>query len=230
MFENYPLSIQDPHLGRLHSFAFDTATNYPETFRVATQQWVRFVSTYARYVAPRLLARHDFSAYRQLLDFGGNNGELAIQLCWSYPDLRVTIFDIPVVCDIGTERVAGSGLGDRINFVSGDARVDTLPSGFDAVVFSSVLCDHETEIVNLFLQKAYASLKRGADIVIWEPYKFDIEHDGYSEADMDLFPFAPTLGPPDRYVDLLPAAGFEMLRTSTDDEVRFLYTTAKRLT
>src|SRR5262245_27518876 len=116
LFDNYALSVRDPfrYQGRLHDFKFHPMPDYTPSVRQATEVWVRFISTFTRYAAPCFLARHDFGCYATVLDVGGNNGELALQLCRAYPRLQVTIFDIPVVSDIGNERVAAAGLADRI--------------------------------------------------------------------------------------------------------------------
>ncbi|HYD48903.1 MAG TPA: methyltransferase [Terriglobales bacterium] len=230
LFDNYALSIKDPYRyqGRLHAFKFYTSPEYTPQERAQTEEWVRFVSTYTRYSAPPLIARHDFSGYRRIMDVGGNNGELAIHICRANPNIHVTIFDIPVVCDIGTDKVAAAGLSDRIAFVKGDARVDEFPGDFDAVVFSTFLHDFEPPSVERYVANAYRSLKSGGEVIIWETYRFDFEHAGFPESAMDLFPFAATLGEPDRYVELLRSVGFRELQAGTDDEIRFLYNTAKR--
>jgi hypothetical protein len=158
LFDNYALSIRDPFRfqGRLHDFKFYPMPDYTPAIRKATEIWVRFISTFTRYAAPVCLAHHDFGRYARVLDVGGNNGELALQMCRKHPNVHVTIFDIPVVADIGSERVAAEGLSDRISFVKGDAKLEPLPGGFDAVVFSTVLTDHTAENVDLFLGKVPA--------------------------------------------------------------------------
>jgi ubiquinone/menaquinone biosynthesis C-methylase UbiE len=230
VMDNYAASIRDPYRnqGRLHQFKFHPMADYTPTVRAETEVWVRFISTFTRYAAPTMIARHDFSRYRHVLDIGGNNGELAVQLCRAHPDLRVTVFDIPVVCDIGTERVAKDGLAERITFIKGDAKSDPLPRGADAAVFSTVLTDHTPENVDLFLGKAHEALAPGTDLVIWEPAEIDLVRDGYREWEIDLFPFISTWGPPTRYEDAVRRAGFRDIRSEKVDEIRFLYTTARR--
>src|SRR5262245_12093475 len=231
MIDYYALSVRDPQ--RYHSklvdfYQFDTRRNYPETTRTMTRGWVRHMSTYSRYCAPALLARHDFSHYRRLLDIGGNNGEVAIQLCRRHPLLQVTIVDIPVVCDIGEEHVAGAGLSERIGFLKADARADPLPEGFDAVLFSSVLHDHPPTIISTLLTKARDALTPGGDLILWETYALDIEREPFPEHQVDLFPFLAYFGPPDRYVAELARLGYTDIRSGTEDEIRFLLITARR--
>jgi len=230
MHDHYAPSVRDPsrHHSQLHSIKFDARHDYPPDVRASTEQWVRFMSTYTRYSAPGLLARHDFSTHPRILDVGGNNGELAIQICRKFPAVAVTVFDIPVVCDIGTDRVRSAHLSDRISFVKGDIRVDMLPGGFDAVVFSSFLHDHGEKDIARFIRKAHDSVKSGGSVIIWETHEFDIERVGFPEYKMDLFAATTMFGPPNRYVAALDRFGFCSIQVGTDDQIGFLYTTAVR--
>jgi hypothetical protein len=90
------------------------------------------------------------------------------------------------------------------------------------------LTDHTPENVDLFLGKAYEALAPGTDLVIWEPAQIDLVRDGYHEWELDLFPFISTWGPPTRYEDAVRRAGFRDIRSEQVEEIRFLYTTAKR--
>jgi len=231
MIDYYVLSVREPqrYQSKLVDFyQFDTREDYTEASLTMTRGWVRHVSTYTRYCAPLLLARHDFSKYRHLLDVGGNNGELAIHLCRRHPELRVTIVDIPVVCDIGADHVAKARLSERISFVKRDARVDPIPGGFDAVIFSSVLHDHDKSTISTFLGKAYEALELGGDIILWETYAIDFERESLSESLVELIPFLSYYGPPDRYVSELTRLGFKDIHTGIAEDIRFLLTTARR--
>jgi hypothetical protein len=119
-------------------------------------------------------------------------------------------------------------LSDRIAFAKGDARVDKLPHGFDAVVFSSFLHDHGENDISRFIRKAYDTLNAGGSIVIWETHALDIERTGFPEHKMDIFAGTAMFGPPHRYVDALERTGFRDVQVRTDEEIGFLYTTAVR--
>jgi hypothetical protein len=56
-----------------------------------------------------LVARYDFSAYRQLLDIGGGTGGGTIAITRACTDLRATIVDLPTVPPT-TQRFAGYGV------------------------------------------------------------------------------------------------------------------------
>lgn len=231
MLDYFALSIRDPlqYQQKLVDFyQFDTRRDYPEDVAVRTRAWVRHMSTYTRYCAPVLLARHDFSRYRYVLDVGGNNGELATQLCRKHADVQVTILDIPAVCDIGVEHVRAAGLSERITFLKGDARRVPFPTGFDAVLFSSVLHDHDAATIATFLDKAHGALAPGGDIILFETYAFDFQREIFAEHHVELVPFLSYYGPPDRYVQELSRLGFAGIRTEAVEDIRFLLTTARR--
>jgi ubiquinone/menaquinone biosynthesis C-methylase UbiE len=60
------------------------------------------------------LAAEDFSRIRTLCDVGGGHGHLACALAQAYPDLNVTILDIPeVVGETGTLWKRERGFSER---------------------------------------------------------------------------------------------------------------------
>ncbi|MCI4677300.1 methyltransferase type 12 [Rhodoblastus acidophilus] len=136
--------------------------------------WMRLTSTLTRYEAPAALAAHDFSTYRRMLDVGGNSGEFALRVCRGAPRLRATVFDLPLVCEIGLEHILGEPEQDRIGFVKGDLRHQDLPSGYDLITFKSMLHDWPARDAAAFLAKAIAALEPGGTILIFErgPLRF----------------------------------------------------------
>lgn len=231
MIEFFALSIRDPEKHQHHLvnfYKFDTRPDYPESVAEMTRGWVRHMSTYTKYSAPSLLARNDFSSYRRILDIGGNNGELASQICRAHPGVQITILDIPPVCDLGVENIRSKGLSDRITFVPGDARITPFPEGFDAVIFSSMLHDHDSPAISLFLSKAYKALAPGGDLILWETYAIDFARERFAEHHVELIPFMSYYGPPQRYESELRRLGFDAIRTEQVDEIRFLLTRAQR--
>jgi len=232
MLDYFTLSVRDPRQYQrklVNFYKFDTRREYPESVADMTRAFVRHMSTYTRYCAPVLLARHDFSGYRRVLDIGGNNGETAIQLCRKHPQAQVTILDLPAVCDLGIEHVGAAGLSDRITFQKTDARVAPFPDGFDAAIFSSVLHDHEEPVIAQLLAKAHGALAPGGTLILWETYAFDFLREPFAEYHVELLPFFSYYGPPDRYVAELTRLGFRDIHSDAVEEIRFLLTTARRV-
>jgi len=130
--------------------------------------WMRVTSTLTRYEARACLELHDFAAHRRALDVGGNSGEFLLQLCRRHAELAGTVFDLPLVCEIGMEHVLGEPEGSRIGFIKGDVRNDALPAGYDLVTFKSMLHDWPPEDTQRFLSKAVQALAPGGTLLIFE--------------------------------------------------------------
>src|SRR5438874_1484616 len=60
-------------------------------------------------VARGLLPFLDFSGARRLLDVGGGPGTFAVLLAQKYPDLQVTVLDLPEVVSIARELIQEAG-------------------------------------------------------------------------------------------------------------------------
>ncbi|HET7363607.1 MAG TPA: methyltransferase [Burkholderiales bacterium] len=130
--------------------------------------WMRITSTLTRYEALACLELYDFGVHRRALDVGGNSGEFLLQLCRRQPKLAGTVFDLPLVCEIGMEHVLAEPEGSRIGFVKGDVRSDPLPAGYDLISFKSMLHDWPAEEAERFLAKAVAALSPGGTLLIFE--------------------------------------------------------------
>jgi SAM-dependent methyltransferase len=130
--------------------------------------WMRVTSTLTRYEASACLELHDFSGHRRALDVGGNSGEFLLQLCRRHPQLAGTVFDLPLVCEIGMEHLLAEPEASRIGFIKGDVRTDPLPSGYDLISFKSMLHDWPPEDAERFLAKAVQALSPGGTLLIFE--------------------------------------------------------------
>lgn len=133
-----------------------------------TRGWMRLTSTLTRYEARACMQLHDFGRYRRMLDIGGNSGEFILQLCRKFPELRGTVLDLPLVCEIGMEHVLAEPEHPRITFVKADIRNDPLPAGYDLVTFKSMLHDWPEEEADRFITKAARSLSPGGTLLIFE--------------------------------------------------------------
>jgi SAM-dependent methyltransferase len=130
--------------------------------------WMRVTSTLTRYEAGACAELYDFSVHRRALDVGGNSGEFLLQLCRRHPKFAGTVFDLPLVCEIGMEHVLAEPEAARIGFVKGDVRNDPLPAGCDLISFKSMLHDWPPEDAERFLGKAVEALTPGGTLLIFE--------------------------------------------------------------
>lgn len=176
-----------------------------------TMKWMRITTVLTRYEAQACFKYHNFSSYRTMLDIGGNSGEFALQACKTNPDLRATVYDLPVVCDIGEQHVSKEPESGRISFVRGNLLTETLPSGFDMVTFKSVLHDWPEKDALVFLDKACNALQSDGTILIFErgPLANGAEGIPYSLIPMVLF--SHTFRSPEWYCDYLASKGFSRI-------------------
>ena len=76
---------------------------------------------------------------RRLLDVGGGPGTYTAAFLRAAPELRATLFDLPLVVEIARERLSAAGLLDRVTLVAGDFEKDPLPPGHDLAWISAII-------------------------------------------------------------------------------------------
>jgi hypothetical protein len=112
---------------------------------------------------------YDFSQHRRLLDVGGGSGGFAIRLCQRNPGLTAAVLELPHVCPIVTEKVKAAGLQDRIEAIPGNfEEAPALPGGYDVMLLSQVLHDHDEVTNRRLLGKVFAALPPGGAVLVCE--------------------------------------------------------------
>jgi acetylserotonin N-methyltransferase len=112
-------------------------------------------------------AAFDLGRFRRLADLGGATGHLAVAACRRYPGLRAVVFDLPGVLPLARELVAASGLGDRVELVTGDFFADPLPEA-DLYALGRILHDWAEDKVRLLLRAVHRRLPAGGALLIAE--------------------------------------------------------------
>ena len=135
----------------------------------STVAYSKLMSTSQSLVAGQVLAAHDFSKHRCLLDVGGGEGAFLSAVAAKYPELRLMLFDLPPVAESARARFAAAGLSGRATAHSGDFLADPMPGGADAISLVRVLHDHDDPAALRILRAAHAALPAGGTLVIAEP-------------------------------------------------------------
>lgn len=107
----------------------------------------------------------------RLLDIGGSHGGYAAAFCRRYPTLTATVLDLPPVAAIGAELIKETGLGERIEFRTGDVLQDDLGSGYDIVLLFDLLHHFPAQQAREIVCGAVAALAPGGMIAILEPVR-----------------------------------------------------------
>jgi SAM-dependent methyltransferase len=182
-----------------------------------TKQWMWITTTLTKYEAQVCLDFHDFSLYRRILDVGGNSGEFALRICRNHPEIHATVFDLPLVCDIGRERICSEPEADRIAFVKGNALTDDLPGGFDLVTFKSMLHDWPEKEARHLIAKSVNALKPGGTLLIFERGPIGVEKGMLPYSAIPMLLFFHSFRGPALYEEQLNSLGFENIEVRRID-------------
>ncbi len=105
----------------------------------------------------------DLSAARRMLDLGGGHGFYSIAFAQKYPQLEVTLFDLPHVAVYAASFVREYSLERRIITRGGNFITDDIGDGFDAVLCANVLHSNKRDVL---LAKIRQALNPDGQIII----------------------------------------------------------------
>ncbi|HLJ44996.1 MAG TPA: methyltransferase [Bryobacteraceae bacterium] len=134
---------------------------------VLLHEWMRNTAISTLFTIERHV---DFRQVSKLLDVGGGDGTMATILATRYPNLSITVFNIPAAVALTESRIAEAGVTGRVNTVAGDFRTnDPFPQGYDMVMFSRVMADWPPEVCRSLMLKSKEALNPQGKLVICEP-------------------------------------------------------------
>jgi hypothetical protein len=105
--------------------------------------------------------------YQTVVDVGGAQGGLLVQLCLANPHLSGVNFDLAVVGPVFEEYVAAHGLQDRLCFQTGDFFNQPLPRA-DVIAMGHILHDWNLDEKRMLLGKVYQALPEGGALIVFE--------------------------------------------------------------
>ena len=162
-------SLRQNHNAGLSRFPGDEATLYQRLAHDPALEKVfqDAMSSLSRAANAMLVSQADFRGIQHMVDAGGGDATNAIALARTHPDLRVTVFDSPSVCERAAANIAQAGLGDRIDTHAGNFFEDPYPEGIDCILFSHILTIWSREHNITLLKRAHASLPEGGRVMIF---------------------------------------------------------------
>ncbi len=107
-----------------------------------------------------LVNKFDFSKYNTLLDVGGADGWLSIQVCLKHPNIQCTTFDLPPVEPLAKNKIAHFNLSNRISAVGGDFIKDEFKKA-DVITMGNILHGVDEETKQALVIKAYNAIEEG---------------------------------------------------------------------
>ncbi|GAB4053700.1 methyltransferase [Catellatospora paridis] len=164
---------------------------------------------------PEALAGCDLSAARIVVDVGGGNGSLLVELLERHPDLQGVLLELPDAAAAARTRLAEAGLAGRSACVEGSF-FDGVPDGGDVYTLARVLHNWNDDNAIAILRRVHAVLPpHGRVIVLEEFLPEEADPAGRSAAGLVDLLMLVTLEGRDRteheYRELLGKAGFEIV-------------------
>jgi hypothetical protein len=156
----------------------------PKREEAEVQAFIGGMHAIARDLAPKVAAKLDFTGVRRLLDLGGGPATYAITFAQANPELRATVFDLPLPIEIAKENIVKSGLTDRVDTLAGNFLQDDIGRGYDFIWVSQILHSHNEGQCKFIIGKAAAALKAGGTLAIQDFY---LNPDGASPPGAAMF-------------------------------------------
>jgi len=110
----------------------------------------------------------DLTGKKQIMDVGCGPATFAVKFCERYEGLNAVAMDRDEVLVIAKEIVAEYKMEDRVKLLPGDYNTDSLGSGNDAMLLSSMTNQNSPESNKVLLQKCYDSMNKDGVIMIQE--------------------------------------------------------------
>ena len=154
----------------------------------------------------------------RLMDVGGGSGVFVSHVARRYPQMALSVFDLPEVIPDARKRLGSGALDGRVICCAGSFREGPLPMGADAISLIRVLYDHDDDTVTDLLAKAYAALPPGGRLIVSEPMSGGAKPDPICDVYFAFYTMAMGTGrtrSAARIAELCQAAGFHQVRAAT---------------
>jgi demethylspheroidene O-methyltransferase len=120
-------------------------------------------------VAREVIAAHDFSRHREVVDVGGGHGRFLWHVGQAAAAPRLHLFDLPPVAEQGRLILGEAGFAARLEVTGGSFFSDPVPAGADCYTLVRVLYDHDDANALTILKRVRAAMAPGSVLVIAEP-------------------------------------------------------------
>lgn len=162
LIQSYYANLADVTRGKLD---FTSQVPHPPRTREDSAFYENIHRSNIHFVQKFLRDKARLEGVRRLIDVGGGIGDIAASLCDKYPELHVTLLNLPSALDLVRENMAARGLSERVTPVGVDMYREPYPEG-DAVLFARILYPMNRQFSTMLLKKACDALPRGGRVLI----------------------------------------------------------------
>jgi len=103
---------------------------------------------------------------KSLIDIGSGPGTYPIEFIKKYPQLAITIFDLPGTLTVTRKVLEKEYKTGQISIAEGDYRKDKIPEGFDVAFLSNIIHSEEEKTNQDLMKNIYEALNTGGVLVI----------------------------------------------------------------
>ncbi|MFN3292440.1 MAG: methyltransferase [Gemmobacter sp.] len=200
----------DPALARFWPYVFGAGQAAdPGT----AASYSRLMSDSQSVVAEETLRHLDLSRSGHLMDVGGGTGAFLRAVRARWPDLPLTLFDLPAV-------LAAANPPPGCALQAGSFRDDPLPTVADTISLVRVLYDHSDATVAALLGAVFAALPPCGRLIVSEPMGGGARPDPQTDVYFSVYTLAMQTGrtrAPAEIAALLAGAGFADIRLESRD-------------
>ncbi|XP_074848442.1 putative bifunctional dTTP/UTP pyrophosphatase/methyltransferase protein isoform X2 [Carettochelys insculpta] len=170
IFTHLEAAVKEGTIQTHRAFGKETADLFQDSYYhsgEAKQRFMTAMHSIARLTAKDVAAAFDLSQFRSACDLGGCTGALAHELVQKYPNLNITVFDLPdIMANVSRFQPSGPHV-TAVTFRAGDFFKDALPE-VDLYILSLILHDLNDEKIHILLSKISAICKPGSALLVAE--------------------------------------------------------------
>jgi hypothetical protein len=125
------------------------------------------MASFTHFAAKAVASFYNFSRIKSVVDVGGGNGTLLVELLRHYPHLQGCLFEGPWVVDRGRATIAAAGMSNRCKVVAGDF-LQSIPVSGDVFVMKNVVHDWDDDRAVVLLKNVRNAMGDDARLLIME--------------------------------------------------------------
>lgn len=118
-------------------------------------------------ILPALLTAYSFAPFRHVIDIGGGLGSLVAAVLRNQPLMKGTLYDLPYMADPAKAYLAGQGLAERCDVVTGDF-FENVPEGGDLHLLKWIIHDWNDEQAIAILRNCRSAIRPDGRLVLVE--------------------------------------------------------------
>ncbi len=120
-----------------------------------------------RYRFRPAIEAYEFGQFRTIVDVGGGNGTLLVELLKVYPQPTGTVFDVPRLAEAAQQAIEKAGLTARCHFLGGNA-FEAVPPGADAYILSNFVISWGDDEALVPLRNCRKAIAPGGKLLLVE--------------------------------------------------------------